>query len=385
VLRYFENQTAGEIAAALRLDEGAAQKRVTRALDKLRAKLVKQGVTLTATVIASAVAANSVQAAPAGLAVTVKAASLAATATGTFTIFSFMTMSKLKLGFNAMIVVGITIAFVIQHQAQVKLRVESESLMQQLTQLQTDNENLSNRLALAGNSKSLSDEQFNELLKLRGEVTLLRQQQKVLPVVAQLKTNNLPSAETIQIHLKARFVSFPTGSLQALGVSWMSDTQKGKTGLLTEQQFKVIYEALGGASDVESLGEPEAEVSNGRQLQMRTTQHVSVSGQPVEVGEFVDVVPHFLTNSSTFDLSLGATLVQLTGDPSKPGAQVIEATNQVTLSPGQTVILENEIPRGGWLPDSTNISVGSRSLLVFVTPTVVDERGNLLNFPLPNQ
>ena len=73
VLRYFENKTAREIAKALRMEESAAQKRVARALDKLRARFVKRGVTLTATVIAGAVAANSVQAAPAGLAVKVSA------------------------------------------------------------------------------------------------------------------------------------------------------------------------------------------------------------------------------------------------------------------------------------------------------------------------
>jgi RNA polymerase sigma factor (sigma-70 family) len=71
VLRYFENKTAREIAEALRMEEGAAQKRVARALEKLRALFVKRGVTLTATVIAGAVASNSVQAAPVGLAVKV--------------------------------------------------------------------------------------------------------------------------------------------------------------------------------------------------------------------------------------------------------------------------------------------------------------------------
>src|SRR5664280_1522904 len=73
VLRFFENKTAREIAGSLRMEEAAAQKRVARALEKLRAIFVKRGVTLTATVIAGAVAANSVQAAPVGLAATVAA------------------------------------------------------------------------------------------------------------------------------------------------------------------------------------------------------------------------------------------------------------------------------------------------------------------------
>jgi RNA polymerase sigma factor (sigma-70 family) len=74
LLRYFEGQTLAEVGATLALNEEAARKRVTRGLDKLRAIFVKRGVTLTATVIAGAVAANSVQAAPAGLAVTATAA-----------------------------------------------------------------------------------------------------------------------------------------------------------------------------------------------------------------------------------------------------------------------------------------------------------------------
>jgi RNA polymerase sigma factor (sigma-70 family) len=383
VLRFYENKSGPEAAALLGIREDAAHKRVTRAIEKLRKVFAQRGVTLSGAAIAGAVSANSVQAAPVGLAAIVKAASLAAATTGTFSIFSFMTMPKLKLALNAMVVGGVTIAFVIQHQAQVKLRADNESLRQQITQLQTDNESLSNQLASAGNSKSLSDEQFTELLRLRGEVTRLRQQQKVLPVVTQLKTNNSSSAQLIQFHLKARFVSFPTGSLQALGVNWMSGTPK--TGLLTEQQFKIIKEALQGASDVETLAEPELTTLNGRQSQMRATQLVSIAGQPVEVGPTIDVVPYFSTNSSTLNLSLVASLVELTGDPSKPGAQLIHATNQVTLSPGQTVVLENEIPSGGWLPDSTNIPAGPRSLLVFVTPTPVDEAGNRLNFPPPNQ
>ncbi len=40
--------------------EDAARKRVTRGLEKLRARFLKRGVTLTATVIAGAVANNAI-------------------------------------------------------------------------------------------------------------------------------------------------------------------------------------------------------------------------------------------------------------------------------------------------------------------------------------
>jgi RNA polymerase sigma factor (sigma-70 family) len=70
-LRYFENRPWRDVAGLMQVTEDAAQKRVTRALEKLRALFAKRGVTLTAALIASAVSANSVQAAPMGMAKTI--------------------------------------------------------------------------------------------------------------------------------------------------------------------------------------------------------------------------------------------------------------------------------------------------------------------------
>ena len=77
VLRYFENKTAAEIGARLKLNEEAAHKRVQRALEKLRKFFTQRGIALSAMAIAGAVSANSVQAAPAGLAHTISTATLA--------------------------------------------------------------------------------------------------------------------------------------------------------------------------------------------------------------------------------------------------------------------------------------------------------------------
>ena len=73
VLRFFENKSMGEIAAALDAPEATVRKRVTRAVERLRKFFTQRGVTLTAAAIAGAVSANSVQAAPVGLAATVTA------------------------------------------------------------------------------------------------------------------------------------------------------------------------------------------------------------------------------------------------------------------------------------------------------------------------
>ena len=76
VLRFFENKNLRDVGTALGASEDAAKMRVTRAVEKLRKFFTKRGVTLTAAAIAGAVSANSVQAAPLGLAVTISAAAV---------------------------------------------------------------------------------------------------------------------------------------------------------------------------------------------------------------------------------------------------------------------------------------------------------------------
>jgi RNA polymerase sigma factor (sigma-70 family) len=81
VLRYFQGQSWRQVGDALAISEEAAQKRVGRALEKLRAHVSRPGTDLSASVLAAALAAHAVHAAPAGLASSVAAASLAQAAT----------------------------------------------------------------------------------------------------------------------------------------------------------------------------------------------------------------------------------------------------------------------------------------------------------------
>jgi RNA polymerase sigma factor (sigma-70 family) len=95
VLRFYEHKPLAEVGRVLGLNADAAQKRVSRALEKLRKFFMKRGVALTATAIAGAVAANSVQAAPAGLAVTATAA--AAKGAGISTAIATLVKGTLKI------------------------------------------------------------------------------------------------------------------------------------------------------------------------------------------------------------------------------------------------------------------------------------------------
>ena len=80
VLRYFDGKSMKEVGTALGASEDSAKMRVSRAVEKLRAFFTKRGVVIPAAVLTAAVAANSVQAAPAALA---KTATTIAIAKGT--------------------------------------------------------------------------------------------------------------------------------------------------------------------------------------------------------------------------------------------------------------------------------------------------------------
>ncbi|HSY44115.1 MAG TPA: sigma-70 family RNA polymerase sigma factor, partial [Candidatus Acidoferrum sp.] len=68
LLRFFERQDFRHIGNALGISDDAAQKRVSRALEKLRALLTERGVTLSVILLSSLLAGRVVMAAPAGMA-----------------------------------------------------------------------------------------------------------------------------------------------------------------------------------------------------------------------------------------------------------------------------------------------------------------------------
>jgi RNA polymerase sigma factor (sigma-70 family) len=68
VLRFFKEKSLREVAAALNVNEGAAQRRVLRAMEKLRKFFAKQGIDSTAAILGGAISMHSIQAAPAALA-----------------------------------------------------------------------------------------------------------------------------------------------------------------------------------------------------------------------------------------------------------------------------------------------------------------------------
>jgi multisubunit Na+/H+ antiporter MnhG subunit len=112
LLRFFENKSLMEVGQALGMSDDTAQKRLTRALEKLRAFFARKGVQVSVAVLVPVLAANAVQAAPVGLASGVVAASMAgvtgagATTLG-LTLMEIMTLAKLKMAAVALLLAAV--------------------------------------------------------------------------------------------------------------------------------------------------------------------------------------------------------------------------------------------------------------------------------------
>jgi RNA polymerase sigma factor (sigma-70 family) len=191
LLRYFENKSLREVGATLGTSENAAQKRLGRAVERLREFFARRGVSVGASGLIVVISAKAVQAAPAGLAVMISTAAavtgttIATTAPATATkAIALTTLQKTLI--TATVVVSMVTLLVVRHQAQARLRAQDEALRQrsdQLAQLAADNERLSNLAAQANGS--VENAQLNELRKLRSEAELLRGQTKQLAMLQE--------------------------------------------------------------------------------------------------------------------------------------------------------------------------------------------------------
>lgn len=126
LLRFHRGLRMAEIGALLAVSENAAQKRIDRALEQMKEKLQRRGVTSTAVALAVALEQQSAVAVPVGLAAAATGAGIAcgAGAGGLLAISSFMIVSKFQLGAVAAVVVIASVGLVWEVRESAKLRAE---------------------------------------------------------------------------------------------------------------------------------------------------------------------------------------------------------------------------------------------------------------------
>jgi RNA polymerase sigma factor (sigma-70 family) len=187
LLRFFQNKPLKEVGAVLNLNENAARMRIERALDKLRGKLASRGISTTAGVLAAAMVANAVEAAPVGLAATVSASAVAGAAvqlSTAITATKAITMTAIQ---KSIVAAALTVAvgtgvFAVRQDSQMREQIQAleqqrAPLAEQIQQLEQERNDATNQLATLKeeNARLKSGQNMAELMKLRGEVGMLKQ------------------------------------------------------------------------------------------------------------------------------------------------------------------------------------------------------------------
>ncbi len=179
LMRYFRNQDLRTIGQTLGVSDDAAQKRVARALDKLRSGLSDRGITTTATALGVVLSASAVSAAPAGLAAAISAAIIgtitpaAATLAAAKTIF-MTTVQKYAVGAAAALVLGGGIyqaidAAHLRNEAEF-IRNSQASLVHQVHSLEAERDEVLKKLSILTKDNDRLRTNTSELARLRGEV-----------------------------------------------------------------------------------------------------------------------------------------------------------------------------------------------------------------------
>ena len=182
LLRYFEGRSLREVGQKLGLSEGAAQKRVSRAVERLRAFLVKRNIPVDSASLVGLVSTKAVHVAPVGLALAVSSATTLAGTTSTMAAIQTITMTTIQktiLASSFTLVIG---AGIYQNHLAANLRDDLAALRSQTSAMSTDLEQARDQalseLADARNEAKRLRGELSELPKLRGELAKLRSDSK---------------------------------------------------------------------------------------------------------------------------------------------------------------------------------------------------------------
>ncbi len=265
LLRYFERKSAPEMAELLGISTEAAQKRVTRAVERLRKLFSQRNVTIGASGLAAVIAANAVQAAPTGLALTICTATLAGTAVSTSTIITAtktIAMTTLqKTVITTVLAAAAGTGIFEAHQAaqlrgQVQTLQQSQApLAEQIQQLQRERDDATNRLA--GMAEEIAKNQKNnlELLRLRAEATRLRNEsQELANLKAEKSGDELEPEEKSWLErirlLKQRLAQTPSAQIPELQYLTEDDwLRAAKHALETEDDYRAALSGLGASAE----------------------------------------------------------------------------------------------------------------------------------------
>ena len=357
LLRYFENQSLRDVGQQLGLTDDAAQKRVSRAVEKLREFFTKRGVSVGASGLVVVISANAVSAAPVGLAATISATAIAGTAISTATVIAAtktIAMTTLQKTFVTAAFVAAAGAGIFEARQAAQLREQNQTLQQsqaplteKIQQLQRERDDATHRLAAIAEDGAKVQSNNSELLKLRNEITLLKRRQAVVPTVAanvQPPANEIKSTsdelgrelgeavvlgdagafEKLLAESQAEYQSFKTNSVG------LDDTQRGE---LSTKTFAPINAAFQAIADAANHGSQSALDALARALKSSSLRGLAVHSLGGLAGNGDAGALDVLIHPTQYGALLSSTISELQFAANNGNQQAIDALAAVANNP----------------------------------------------------
>lgn len=400
-LRYFERADFTRVGQVLGISEDAAQKRVSRAIEKLRGILSARGISIS---VAGLVSALSVEAAaPVALGKAISAASLSAAVAGTAGIASFFAGTKLKL-VTASAIALLTVPIIWQGQTISKLRSENSVLASRSAdyeKLQAEME-LLRKQTISPEDVARLNREFMELQRLRGEVTLLRQQ-------LASATNNSPervaadeaeetaALEPLHVLVEAQVAELTLGRMTEL-------LQNGFPAVANPQEFNFILDhqpaadflrLLKESEGVNILSAPKVTTGDGREAAISVTEDLALpDGRRIPLGLQVGLIPKISADTLSLDLQAKVIVTEFLGWEARnepiPRLRTREASQRVVIQSGRMLVMgrfgkigdrESEAGTGA---DAATIDDGADSepkLQIYcIQPTLINGKGEAVKY-----
>ena len=357
LLRFFKNRDFRAIGATFGVSDDAAQKRVSRALERLRTQLTSRGVTTTAVALSTVLSTNAVPLAPAGLAATLSTAALAGTTVATTTTataiktIAMTTLQKtlITATFAAAVGTGIYEARqASQLRAQVQtLQQQQSPLTGQIQQLQSERDEAARQLAALRDDNERLNRNSGELLRLRGEVNLLRHTQTTSAKSADSTASSIAittSQEQAEANIgrelglavvrgdpgaldklaefsKAALKSFNTNS------AGLDDTKRGELASRTFAPLQAAFDVIGEAA---VNGNQTAVEAVNRALLIRELQGRAVQIVGTLAGKGNESALEVLLNPDKYGILLSGSVFALRSASEAGNQKAIDALAAVT-------------------------------------------------------
>lgn len=361
VLRYFEQVELRRIGELFGISEDAAQKRVARAVEKLRGVFAARGLTVSMVALTTFLSSQCL-AAPPALASVISSAAIVAAASGTGAgLAAFLAGTKGKLAVAAACALAVGTPLVWQQKKVNALQAEIERLSAVVSSnevLRAEIERLRGETLSAAEREEMN-RRFLELQRLRGEVTLLRKQAAEAVALtaksgSEVKEEEKAEAQEVaQVLLETRVAEMSHERMATLlktGFPAVTDPNNFnlKMNAGTAATVLRLFEESGG---VDLLAAPRMTTLDRREARVTVASELALpDGSALPPGLEVSFFPTVLPDKQSTHLQIDLKMTEFLGweNESKtvPRFRFRSVEHQESLGPGEVLLLGRSVVVG---------------------------------------